>query len=153
LNTRRETLYSEFIGESARLLVDAMQRNAAGLQTLLPIHAPLSRIRLRSSKPVPQTAGQVLKTLLSTYSEPNITAEQTEQQAVEGRRDPLRQFSDICRAEWDSLQRKLYTHFLASSPLMDFRGNSRFVSAHLPRSRSIQKQKPKNYRQIHDGRE
>jgi hypothetical protein len=107
LITRREALYSDFIGESARLLVDAMQRNAADLQTLLPIYALLSRIRLSSSKPVLQTAEEVLKTLLSTYSEPNITAEQIEHQAVDGHQDPLRKFSDICRAELDSLQRKL----------------------------------------------
>jgi hypothetical protein len=103
----REALYSDFIAESARLLVDAMQRNAADLQTLLPIYALLSRIRLSSSKPVLQSAEEVLKTLLSTYSEPNITAEQIEYQALDGHRDPLRQFSDICRAELDSLQRKL----------------------------------------------
>ena len=107
LITRREALYSDFIGESARLLVDAMQRNAADLQTLLPIYALLSRIRLSSSKAVLQTAEAVLKTLLSTYSEPNITAEQIEYQVVDGRRDPLRQFSDICRAELDSMQAQL----------------------------------------------
>jgi hypothetical protein len=104
---RRETLYSDFIGESARLLVDAMQHNTSDLQKLLPIYALLSRIRLSSSGPVLQQAEQVLKNLLSTYSEPNITAEQIEDQAVDGHRDPLRQFSDICRAELDSLQRQM----------------------------------------------
>jgi len=107
LIARREALYSDFIGESARLLVDAMQHNTNDLQKLLPIYALLSRIRLSSSKPVLQQAEQVLKNLLSTYSEPNITAEQIEAQAIEGHRDPLRQFSDICRSELDSLQRTL----------------------------------------------
>ena len=107
LIARREALYSDFIGESARLLVDAMQRNASDLQTLLPIYALLSRIRLSSSKPVLQTAEEVLKTLLSTYSEPNITSEQIEYETLDGHRDPLRQFSDICRAELDSLERQL----------------------------------------------
>ena len=79
---RREALYSDFIGESARLLVDAMQHNTSDLQKLLPIYALLSRIRLTSSEPVLQHAEQVLKNLLSTYSEPNITAEQIEDQAV-----------------------------------------------------------------------
>jgi len=107
LITRREALYSDFIGESARLLVDAMRRNAADLQTLLPIYALLSRIRLSSSKLVLQAAEEVLKTLLSTYSKPNITDEQIEHQAMDGDRDPLRKFSDICRSELDSLQRRL----------------------------------------------
>ena len=47
----REALYSDFIGESARLLVDAMQHNASDLQKLLPVYALLSRIRLSSSRP------------------------------------------------------------------------------------------------------
>jgi hypothetical protein len=34
---RLEELYSDFIGESARLLVDAMQQNASELQKLLPL--------------------------------------------------------------------------------------------------------------------
>jgi len=70
-----DTFY-EFTGGSAHLLVDAMQRNDADLQTLSPIHALLSRIRLSSSEAVSQTPEQVLETLSSTYSEPNITAKQ-----------------------------------------------------------------------------
>ena len=58
---RREALYSDFISESVRLLVDAMQHDASDLQTLLPIYALLSRIRLSSSEPVLQQAEQVLK--------------------------------------------------------------------------------------------
>lgn len=104
---RREALYSDFIGESARLLVDAMQHNTSDLQKLLPIYALLSRIRLSSSEQVLRHAEQVLKALLATYSEPNLTTEQIQSQAVDGHRDPLRQFSDICRAELDSLQHQL----------------------------------------------
>jgi hypothetical protein len=47
---RREALYSDFIGECARLLVDAMQHNVSDLQKLLPVYALLSRIRLSSSE-------------------------------------------------------------------------------------------------------
>ena len=49
---RREALYSDFIGESARLLLDAMQHNAGDLQKMLPVYALLSRIRLSSSEAV-----------------------------------------------------------------------------------------------------
>lgn len=103
---RREALYSDFIGESARLLVDAMQHNASDLQKLLPIYALLSRIRLSSSQPVLQKAEEVIEVIVSTYPQPNLTAEQIESQAVNGS-DPLRQFSDTCRNELDSLQRQL----------------------------------------------
>lgn len=103
---RREALYSDFIGESARLLLDAMQHNASDVQKMLPVYALVSRIRLSSSEPVLQKAEQIIKTIVSTYPQPNLTAEQIESQAVNGQ-DPLRQFSEICRTELDSLQRQL----------------------------------------------
>ena len=103
---RREALYSDFIAESSRLLVDALQHNAGDLQKLLPLYALLSRIRLSSSEPVLEEAEQVIKAILKTYPQPNLTAEQIESQAANGK-DPLREFSDTCRTELDSLQRQL----------------------------------------------
>jgi len=103
---RREALYSDFIGESARLLVDAMQNNAGDLQKMLPVYALASRIRLSSSEPVLQQAEQIIRTIVSTYPQTNLTAEEIEAQAVNGH-DPLRSFSDTCRIELDSLQRQL----------------------------------------------
>jgi hypothetical protein len=103
---RREALYSDFMGESAHLLVDALQHNAGDLQKLLPLYALLSRIRLSSSEPVLQEAEKVIRTIVSTYPQPNLTPEQIESQAANGK-DPLRQFSDTCRSELDSLQRQL----------------------------------------------
>ena len=106
LIARREALYSDFIGESARLLVDAMQHNVNDLQTLLPIYALISRIRLSSSPPVLHEAEQVINTIVSTYPQPNLTAEEIESRAINGK-DPLRKFSDTCRAELELLERQL----------------------------------------------
>ena len=103
---RRETLYSDFIAESAHLLVDAMEHNVRDLQKLIPVYALLSRIRLSSSERVLQTAEQVIKTIVNTYPQPNLTAEQIESRALNGQ-DPLREFSDTCRAELDRLQRQV----------------------------------------------
>src|SRR5215510_13052653 len=103
---RREALYSDFIGESARLLVDAMQHNAGDLQNMLPVYALLSRIRLSSTEVVLKEAEQVINAIVTTYPQPNLSAEQIESRAVSGQ-DPLRQFSDTCRIELDLLQRKL----------------------------------------------
>jgi len=103
---RREALYSDFIGESARLLVDAMQHNSGDLQKLIPVYALASSIRLSSSEPVLREAELVIRTIVSTYPKTNLTAEQIEAQAVNGD-DPLRAFSDTCRIELDSLQQQL----------------------------------------------
>jgi hypothetical protein len=103
---RRESLYSDFIAESARLLVDAMVQNNSDPQKLIALYAVLSRIRLSSSAPVLETAEAVIRNIVSTYPKPNLTPEQMESRAVSGD-DPLRQFSDACRMELDSLQRQL----------------------------------------------
>jgi hypothetical protein len=103
---RRETLYSDFIAESARLLVDAMEHNDLDLQKMIPVYALLSRVRLSSSEPVLQTAEQIIKAIVKTYPQPNLTPEQIESRAVNGQ-DPLREFSDRCRAELNWLQRQM----------------------------------------------
>src|SRR6202795_4126309 len=103
---RREALYSDFIGESARLLVDAMQYNVSDLQKLLPVYALLSRVRLSSSEPVLQTAEKVIKLIVNTSPQPNLTTDQIESLAVNGQ-NPLTQFSDTCRIELELLQRQM----------------------------------------------
>jgi len=103
---RRESLYSDFIAETARLLVDAMEHNLFDLQKMIPAYALLSRIRLSSSEPVLQAAEQTIKIIASTYPQPNLTPEQIQIRAVNGQ-DPLREFSDRCRAELDLLQRQV----------------------------------------------
>lgn len=103
---RREALYSDFIVESARLLVDAMGHNAGDPQKLVSVFALLSRMRLSSSIRVLETAEEVIRTIVSTYRQPNLTVEQIETRAVNGE-GPLRKFSNICRAELDSLRQYL----------------------------------------------
>lgn len=103
---RRETLYSDFIAESARLLIDAMEHSDLDLQKMIPVYALLSRIRLSSSEQVLRTAEEIIKAIVNTYSQPNLTPAQIESRAVNGQ-DPLRQFSDSCRAELDWLQRQV----------------------------------------------
>jgi hypothetical protein len=70
-----------------------MQHNVSDLRKLLPVYALLSRIRLSSSEPVLQTAEKVIQTIVKTYPQPNLTAEQIESRATNGQ-DPLREFSD-----------------------------------------------------------
>lgn len=102
----REALYSDFIVESARLLVDALEHNVGDPQKLIPFYSLLSRIRLSSTARVLETAEELMKNILATYSEPNITAEEIQTRAGKGE-DPLRTFSDTCRIELESLERKL----------------------------------------------
>jgi len=73
---------------------------------LIPTYALVSRIRLSSSREVLTSAERVIQHIISTYSEPNLTPDQM-QSRVAVRADPLREFSNICRAELEAMQKQL----------------------------------------------
>jgi len=102
----REALYSGFINEAARLLVDALEHNFNDPKNLVPTYALLGRIRLGSSQQVSMAAERVVKLIMASYTKPNLTAEQIQSAAGSGE-DPLRDFSETCRAELESMQREL----------------------------------------------
>src|SRR6516162_5096481 len=102
----REALYSGFISEAARLLVDALEHNFNDPKNLIPSYALLGRIRLGSSPQVSMAAEEVVKLIMDAYTKPNLTAEQVQFAAVGGE-DPLRAFSETCRAELESMQGQL----------------------------------------------
>lgn len=104
--SHREQLYSEFISESARAFADALAHNFQDVNTLVPTYAVLSRIRVGSSPDVLASAERVVDAIVTTYSGPNLTPEEIQSKAAT-RTDPLREFSDICRRELESLWKGL----------------------------------------------
>jgi len=100
--SQREQLYSDFIGETARVTLDAIQNHFQDPSKLIPVYSILGRIRLSSSTTVVESAESVVTTILKTYSEPNLTALEIQSRAAKGD-DPLRDFSNICRHELESL--------------------------------------------------
>jgi hypothetical protein len=99
----REQLFSDFISESARLLVDALEHDVSDPKNLIPAYALLSRIRLSSTPDVLTTAEAVVRQIVGTYAKPNLTPEEIQSRATNGD-DPMKKFSEICRAELDSMQ-------------------------------------------------
>jgi hypothetical protein len=99
----RVQLHSDFISESTRVLVDALENNFKDPDKLIPAYALLSRIRLTSSEEVLASAEELVKNIVRNYGEPNLTPEQIRSRALNGN-DPLRRFSETCRAELDSLR-------------------------------------------------
>ncbi|MGA8406959.1 MAG: hypothetical protein WB680_07250 [Candidatus Acidiferrales bacterium] len=99
----RVQLYSEFITESTRVLVDALENNFQDPNKLIPAYALLNRIRLTASEEVFASAERVVRRIVKDYSEPNLTPEQIRSRALNGS-DPLKQFSETCRAELDSMR-------------------------------------------------
>jgi hypothetical protein len=76
---------------------DAIQHNFQDPNKLTPTYALLSRIRLSSPGDVLASAEQVVQHIIRTYSEPNLAPEEMQSRAAK-RPDPLREFSNICRA-------------------------------------------------------
>lgn len=100
--SQREQLYSDFITESASAIADATQHKFEDPNRLIPTYALLSRIRLSSSTIVVDSAERVVQTILSTYSAPNLTPEELYAYATK-HNDPLREFSEICRRDLETL--------------------------------------------------
>jgi hypothetical protein len=103
--TRSETLYSDFITESARRFVDALEHNEVEPKELVPLYALLSRIRLSSSPQVLDAAEAVLTTILETYPKPNLPPEQIRAGSIPGE-DQLKNFSEVCRRDLQLVQRQ-----------------------------------------------
>jgi hypothetical protein len=101
----REALYSDFITETTRLHVDALEHDVGDPKNLFATYALLSRIRLSSSAVVLENAESIVRDVIKRYSEPNLTVEQVQSMAANGN-DPLREFSEICRLELESMERQ-----------------------------------------------
>jgi uncharacterized protein (DUF58 family) len=101
---KREALYGEFIGECAKLFMDAFTHNLENLDSLLPVFALVNRIRLCASREVLAEAERVLTRLTDQYFAKNLTVEDLRQLAHTEQADPLRDFGEACRAELKSLR-------------------------------------------------
>lgn len=107
---RREKIYTAFIKESARLFGDALGHEREDASDLIALYALVARMRLMASATVVESAEHVLTAIVTTYLGPNRTLHELRAFASEGGLDPLRQFSEACRAElerYDDQQSRL----------------------------------------------
>lgn len=101
---KREALYGEFIGECAKLFMDALTHTLERPETLLPVFALINRIRLCASRKVLTEAERLLGRLTDQYFANNMTVEQLRQLARTEHADPLSDFGEACRAELKALR-------------------------------------------------
>ena len=101
---KREALYGEFIGECAKLFMDAFTHNLEKPESLLPVFALINRIRLCASRKVLTEAERLLGQITDQYFAKNLTVEQLRELAHAERADPLSAFGEACRAELKSLR-------------------------------------------------
>ena len=101
---QREKLYSDFIGECAKLLIDAFTHTLEDPEKLLPLYALTNRIRLTASQPVVAEAERLLARITDQYFSRNLTVEEMRQLAHSKDADPLRTFGETCRMELKSIR-------------------------------------------------
>jgi hypothetical protein len=102
---RRELVYTEFIAECSKLIIDALDNTLDRPATLVAAYAIQNRIRLTSSEQVVRAAEDALRKIVAQYFQPNVTMEQLKELVnQDGSADPLRPFSEACREEIRRLQ-------------------------------------------------
>ena len=101
---RRQELYREFIEEASKCYIDALQHHEADIPSLVRLYAKIQRMRVGSSPKVVESAEQIARRILDTYLEPDKTFLELREMVTSGSIDFLREFSEACNAEFDSLR-------------------------------------------------
>ena len=97
--SRREELYKDFIEEASRLYADAFAHDQAEVVNLVNLYALVSRMRVRSSPRIVESADRVVRVIIETYLAPNKTFRDVTEILDNDAMDPLREFSHACREE------------------------------------------------------
>ena len=100
---RRQKLYRLFIDEASKLYADALVHDEAEVSALVRIYALISRMRVLSSPAVVEKAEAVVRMIVDTYFAPNKTFPEVRTLMDSHAIDPLRTFSEECRAELQAL--------------------------------------------------
>jgi hypothetical protein len=101
---RRQELYKEFIEAASKCYVDALQHDKADIPALVELYVRVARMRILSSPNVVESAELVTRTIIDTYLAPNKTFLELREMVNSGTIDLLRDFSETCRAEFESLR-------------------------------------------------
>jgi hypothetical protein len=100
---KREKLYKQFIDEASKLYADALVHDEAEVSALVSVYALISRMRVLSSSAVIEKAEAVVQMIVDTYVAPNKTFPEVRKLMANHAIDPLRTFSEECRAELRAL--------------------------------------------------
>ena len=95
----KEDLYTQFIEESSKLIIDALDHALDEPAKLFRVYALLNRIRLNSSDAVVSAAERALRLVVEQYYRPNISKEDISTLVLSSYKDPLKDFSQECRVE------------------------------------------------------
>lgn len=101
---RRQELYRDFVNEGSALYVDALTSEAPDLGKLVELYALISRMRIISSLAVSEEAKSVARVIFNAYTEPNKNLADIGTMVNQDVFDPMKHFSELCRAEMEALR-------------------------------------------------
>jgi hypothetical protein len=101
---RRQELYKEFIEEASKCYVDALQHDKPDISALVGIYAKIDRMRVQSSPKVVESAEHVGRKIVDAYLAPDKGFLELREMLDSGAINLLGEFSNACRAEFDSLR-------------------------------------------------
>ena len=105
--SKRESAYSDFIEQASKLYVASathhINDDEGEVEGTISLYAVASRIRLFASDQVMDEAEDVLDRIIKQYGAENVSVEQLRRTAME-KKDPLKDFSVICRRELKEIQ-------------------------------------------------
>ena len=96
---RLQSLYGEFITESARLLADALSHQKDDIGDMVGLYALVGRMRLVSSPDVVAAADQVIIGIIEAYQEPNRALHEMHEYVRQGRMNFLVDFGEAARTD------------------------------------------------------
>jgi hypothetical protein len=101
--TRREELYRTFVEESSKLYADSLIHETPDVNQLIRLYSMISLMRVLSPIPIVEAAEKVARMIVNTYLDPNKTFPELRDMVNSGAMDPLRDFSEACREEFQRL--------------------------------------------------
>jgi hypothetical protein len=102
--SRRQELYKEFIEAASKGNIYALQHDEPDMPALVELYGMVGRMRILSSPKVVESAQLIARRIVDTYLVPNKTFLELREMANSGSIDLLREFSETCRAELESLR-------------------------------------------------
>jgi hypothetical protein len=104
---KREALYGDFIAEGSKLLIESIDHKLDDPERLYSLYAVLNRIRLVASDEVLAAADRTATRIIERFFRPNLSPEEIRQLMLTRPDDPLKEFSEVCRLELRTLQRRI----------------------------------------------
>jgi len=97
-------LYKSFIEEASKLYADSLVHDKPDVSQLVTLYSLNNIMRVVSSTRIVEDADKVVRLIVNNYLAPNKTFPELRDMVNSGGTDPLKDFSESCREEFQKLE-------------------------------------------------